>query len=522
MSQNHPTSTLACAAFAKLLPLATRDLLDEPNAAWLRSHLATCPHCQAELALYDQLEGALRRSFAPPAGVSLPFSRAEILQTLDHETEHLLSQPIPIDPPSAPARPPRRARHWLAGLPAVAALLVIVLIVAFLFPALRGHMPGMGSATPPVEIGSDTELHSISMVSPTEGWAVGYATPAHDPNSHMVVLMHDTHGVWSRFPTTITGQLNSVSMDSANDGWAVGDDGLLLHYDGITWRQATTRLPLNLNRVQMLSATDGWAVGEGFDEAPSGMAHYDGHQWTVQFLDAAQSIGVASHQAHLELSGLSMISASEGWASGAEIFSVPNGPPQGVILHYVNGDWQVQAQNLFNGAIVESISMASATEGWAVGYSVTYISTTTSNPPGIIQESTGLLLHYTGGTWTSVSNPLGTTVVQYTGILSEVALGPASNGWLVGAPLIDTPGLLHYNGSQWIPVSPPDASAFKDNIRSYVLTGFAIMSATESWAVGYKLSTEAGGLSLGNGAYQPTITPVILHYLHGTWSIYHT
>ncbi|HEY7358776.1 MAG TPA: zf-HC2 domain-containing protein, partial [Ktedonobacterales bacterium] len=342
MNQNHHIPTSNCAAFAPLLPLAAHHLLSETADARLRAHLAGCARCRSALTDYDVIEEALRRSFAPRLGASPPFTREELMQTLDHHTDDSIEQPAPSAPPIAPAAPPRRLRRrYLAGLPAVAALLAAVFIIVTLFAAHGGHAPGSAKTTTNASLtvirGSDTELHDISMVSPTEGWAVGFATPADKPNAPTAVLMHYARGVWTRVQTAIHERVSSVSMVSATDGWAVGEDGLVLHFDGKTWKQ-TASIASPLERVQMVSATDGWAIG-------TGIWHYNGHNWTAQPLPASLNLGIGPQQNNLYLLGLSMLSASDGWAVGyltypsTEIY--PTIPPGGVILHYTGGHWIV-------------------------------------------------------------------------------------------------------------------------------------------------------------------------------------
>ena len=128
-----------------------------------------------------------------------------------------------------------------------------------------------------------------------------------------------------------------------------------------------------------------------------------------------------------------------------------------------------------------------------------------------------LLLHYTGGHWRTVPNP------DYTGDQGEgfgiVSLSSATAGWLTAGndAISGAPILLHYTGTTWQEVSMP---AIK-GVRSYSISDIAMTSADEGWAVGASLSTEANGIPDPSGhGYQPTVIPVILHYLNGAWSVY--
>ena len=91
-------------------------------------------------------------------------------------------------------------------------------------------------------------LGSVFMVSASEGSAVGYLT-----------ILHYSGGSWSNYTTTY--ELHSVSMVNPTEGWAVGDDGTILHYSGGSWSPVKSPTTNELWSVFMVSASDGWAVG---------------------------------------------------------------------------------------------------------------------------------------------------------------------------------------------------------------------------------------------------------------------
>lgn len=53
-----------------------------------------------------------------------------------------------------------------------------------------------------------TSSTSIEMLSPNDGWAVGYQG-----------LIRKDHNGWHVYPIITTGQLNLISMTSTSDGW---------------------------------------------------------------------------------------------------------------------------------------------------------------------------------------------------------------------------------------------------------------------------------------------------------------
>lgn len=80
-----------------------------------------------------------------------------------------------------------------------------------------------------------TEIHSIAMVSPTEGWAGGDLL---NSTGTEAVLLHDVKGRWETTPTPSSGGIGEIVMVSATEGWAAvaGDPVVgLLHYQNGRW-----------------------------------------------------------------------------------------------------------------------------------------------------------------------------------------------------------------------------------------------------------------------------------------------
>ncbi len=550
MSQ-HPQSTLAtCADIASLLPLAGHNLLDERDAATLRAHLATCAACRAELALYDRVEAAWSRSFAPHPEASPLVSKQDILDLLTDSSNHVVSAaPTRVSArPVLPAARHSRSRRFVRGLSALAATVLIVVLVGAALLA-RGHTPGgaAGKATPalpPSQHISDSGLADISMVSPTEGWAVGgtyLADYNHSSNpdslSEDVLLWHYLNGAWSPVQLPLHGRLTSISMDSPTDGWAIGenlysqtqDRLLLLHYDGHTWKQmpAQTIRAEILGQVQMLSPSDGWIIGSVLPLGPqaaahSGIWHYDGQTWKEDSLPT--SLSDLTQKNAVQVTGISMISATEGWAVAivTPVIEMPPSPtpilplpqdvsPSSIILHYSGGRWEVQRP--ISNARLSSVSLLSASDGWIAGATTTENLVPDPNSPNgsVVNGATApLLLRYTGGQWIEATASLHVQTSKIEG-LHRVSMRSANDGWLLFFPKdqnVFSSTLLHYNGVQWGLVSLPIIK----NTSSYSISDISMVSPTEGWAVGSRTVKSSSGYTLLN-------VPIILHYLNGAWSV---
>ena len=516
MSQNHRLPLPDCAAFAPLLPLASHDLLSEEQATALHAHLATCTSCRAELTTYDQAEAALRHAFRLHTGSVPPLSREEIMRALISRPDRAMAS-SPSSGLSAPleslTEPPLRKRRFFASVPALAATLAIVLMAVAIF-GIPGLLPGLrGSGGTTIDLtktlaptGVDLThvvLHSISMVSPDEGWAVG-VTRLHTPPASAPwpeygdpVILHYSQGHWKPvpFPPDVKSRigcrtsgiacpaisLRDISMVSATDGWAVGNSvlppnadgitfGVVLHYTGGKW-VFDRLLGSQLSSVFMRTASDGWMVGQGGNGGAS-VFHFDGGSWTAVNGSAFTSLLPQTIVA---------LSATDVWLGGTDFSgSGFDGDAPEVILRYDGSRWLQQSSDLANARIY-GMALVSPGEGWAVG------SLSGGTGPHPAHAAQALVERYSHGKWqreTSFADPLAGPGSSLYGI----AMVSASEGWAVGSDGL----IVHDLGGTWTRVSSP---------TSQTLEGIAMVSPTEGWAVG-----DQG---------------TVLHYSDGTWGLYH-
>ena len=243
----------------------------------------------------------------------------------------------------------------------------------------------------PVTIPITQSLSGISMVSTTEGWAVGSGG----------IILRLSGGTWSVIPSSpVTTNLLCVSMVSSGEGWAVGASGVILRCTGGSWSNYTSSPVTNyLYSVSMTSPTDGWAVG-----ASGVILRCTGGSWS----------NYTSSPVTNYLYSVDMISATEGWAVGAS----------GVILRCTGGSWSNYTSSPVTNYLY-SVSMTSPTDGWAVGAS-------------------GVILRLTGGTWNRV------TSIPTTNTLYSVNMVSATDGWAVGTSGVT----LHWDGATWNLITP--------------------------------------------------------------------
>jgi hypothetical protein len=362
-----------------------------------------------------------------------------------------------------------RTAGRVATLAAVAAVFALLVASVVLFSNLGAtrHPAVTPTATRVTLDKSQVTVEQLQMLSATDGWAVGTDGAVTSPDS-VAVILHYTQNHWQAVQAIPRVSLVALSIDSLSDGWAIGTDysswqpgttnpdgkqatppccssPLMLHYSGGVWTKVDGVPDTELATVAMLSKSDGWAAG------PNALLHYDGTTWspvsaltpTGEPLGATSIAVVSSGEAwavggytavalhlkggtwqpvqmgpHPSLGAVSVASASEGWAVGWG-----GGSKAGVAIlaHLHNGAWTIQQLPNLQG--LSDVSMISAGEGWAVG-----------------GASTSLLLHYAGGKWTQVPSPTQEP-------LTAVHMVSASDGWAAG----DGGTLLRYQGRRWTP-----------------------------------------------------------------------
>ena len=379
-----------------------------------------------------------------------------------------------------PAMPPTRVKRPLSWLSGAAALLVGVLLIQSLangsLTPVRLSGPAATSTPTPVsaqliarpgEIAPWTiQLNSIAASAQNNVWAVGAQMGGNGGAASPLILRFDGSS-WKRVHNPVSYPMSGISVLASGEAWAVGNDTILHETGGVWTVQYQYQPPAGfqgwLSSVSMVSSTEGWASGlEYSDTGQNGMLlHYLGGVWTPV------SVSVPSNM--WAIYGVSMLSPNEGWAAGS---SNADGSA-GLVLHYSGGQWSLEASGI-TGAMLTGVSAAGPDDAWAVGLG---------------GPTTGIVLHCTQGACSTVSVP---TPNQ----LGGVSMRTPNDGWIVG----DGAATLRYDGQQWTKVGIV--------IHGEHLTGIAMTSDREGWAVG----TMQGG--------DPAAGSALLRCHNGTWQTY--
>jgi photosystem II stability/assembly factor-like uncharacterized protein len=144
--------------------------------------------------------------------------------------------------------------------------------------------------------GAEQSIYGLDMVSAKAGWAAGWG------------ILRYRAGKWETEAGTADAIFAKITMLSDSDGWAVGYSGIR-HYQNGVWQHVPAPTGVDLLDISMVSPTEGWAVGslDSADGVGGGViARYQNGQWTV-----------TNRYPGLEwLQSISMVSPTDGWAVG--------------------------------------------------------------------------------------------------------------------------------------------------------------------------------------------------------------
>jgi hypothetical protein len=507
-----------------LLPLLD-DGERDPAYAAARDHLRTCASCQRERAHYAALDQAVRERF----GVSSvrPYATEDIMRQITERSEHIENS---TPRSSGPRRPYHISRPWLSGLGAVAVVVVLVGMAALLFGGRLGLGVGSRGGPPrPSFPGTQGLFADVSMVSPTEGWALAQVTKTPDGKStpNTITFYHYQNGLWTPEAVTLSasaatalrangvgGFNGAISMDSATDGWAMARNfnvgSVLFHYTGGAWQEAQQGPPgQNLAGIQAISAHSVWVFNDPFSSESPAIFHFDGTSWTQQTINA--NIG-----AHGQILALQMASDSQGWALMKP--SQDYGDPNYTILKYAgNNTWTTHsALNAGNFGEISGMAMVSPDDGWAIGSrAIDGPSSVTAGKP--VPQA---LYHYSGGKWQNVQLSLSGTFVT----LQKIIMRSAHDGWIIAQDQNLRPGvtasgiekhtiLLHYDGTSWTEAQTPDVGG-----DASAITGMSF-AGDGGWACGF-VAALPSGQTIQDSDVPSYGSPMLWTYQNGGWALY--
>jgi hypothetical protein len=259
-------------------------------------------------------------------------------------------------------------------------------------------------------------------------------------------------------PQPHSQNLKGLDVSMEGYGWAVGVE-TAIPYRGGAWQE-----PIDLEDglffedVAVVSATDAWSVGNdrASSQELSGIIwHYDGQAWAEADIPDVQP-----------LQSVWMASAVDGWAVGR----------RGTLLRFDGSDWGAHASPTDDH--LYAIHARSTEDIWVAG------GTASGQPTGSRQ----VILHFDGSEWQVAFSARGAA-------LRSIWVGD-QQGWAVGEYGV----ALHYNGRDWTDIGP---------VRGAVLT----------WI--HAALTSVAGTSDGTQVYAGADTGGLIELDGASWSLVH-
>jgi len=178
----------------------------------------------------------------------------------------------------------------------------------------------------------DETYLDVDMLNADEGWIVGDADGGvylsdglSKPSSTTAssgIILHRPNAAASWISAHTTDEvLFGVSAIASNDVWAVGNNGTIVHYNGIAWQTVSSPVTANLKEVVMISPTKGWIVGDG-----GTILYYSNGSW--------QSV---ASPVTTDLHDISVSPSGEAWAVGDGGVILHYQPPATLTINYDNG-----------------------------------------------------------------------------------------------------------------------------------------------------------------------------------------
>jgi hypothetical protein len=278
--------------------------------------------------------------------------------------------------------------------------------------------------------GPASELFSVAMDSPTDGWAVGAydkdnpyvqanGTTAHEWTGDKLLVLHYTDGQWRPVDVPAGGNALSaqVAMISADEGWMLVDGGKshtdpytavyayhLFHYLDGAWNPVPltfdTSGSLEFWDVAAVVPGECWVVGYGTASGDDfAVAHYANGRWQTW---TPEQVGASSALPyHIALTG-----PEDAWVVGSSFYHTGNFNYGPFISRFTGAGWVKQdlpavPDQQGVDASMMNITMLSPTDGWAFFPS----DFPRSNPPQ------AKALHFVDGHWQWVTLPSPIAVV---------------------------------------------------------------------------------------------------------------
>ena len=287
-------------------------------------------------------------------------------------------------------------------------------------------------------------------------------------------------------------EITAFTLTGANEGWGTGcvitdpvtgfpDRCMVFHYASGAWIQVGSALPgERLSGVDMISSSEGWVIG--CDDSSNGiLLHIANGAWQREPLPTADP--------KADIGGLAMRTPDEGWAVVANLKAAQGGASTS-LYHYSGGVWTLVSTLPASLHYITDIAPVADGEAWVIGW----------NTGNTISS----LAHIQGGAATvALTSPRNSTFYR-------LRMFAPNDIWIEGArhdpktniETDDTPLVYHFDGASWSNMSLHASKAvqYAGVVASDTVWGFASVEPPQTspmFATGYgyiaSIYSNAGG-----------------------------
>jgi len=254
--------------------------------------------------------------------------------------------------------------------------------------------------------------------------------------------------------TQVSDFVYDMDLVDSQTGWAVSYSGLL-RFDGRFWRPVENiGNRAALVGIDLTSRTSGWAVGSAYasSDAPNiYTARFDGTSWTPE----TQVVRKDGTKDFFKGSLVDVAAQPNGtaYAVGSAYDDLgaqanPRYRERPVVLFFDGSVWRDQTPDEWRDGRLTGLSMVSATEGWASG-----VLGQTGGPGGLIFRPA--IVHLKDGRWTEEALPPLPATPALT--VYNITMRDAGEGWAIFAEILGNCSrtrLLRYSGGRWTEATP--------------------------------------------------------------------
>ena len=306
-------------------------------------------------------------------------------------------------------------------------------------------------------------------------------------------------------PNVIGNTINAVAALSVNDAWAVGyqndnnlndSRSLTMHWNGVAWKTIPSPNPGGtpacnnqanvLNAVTAIATNDVWAVGFSWNSCTGDLIpmaiHWNGTAWKVVPTPLTPAMKALAGNA--AFNGIVSFASNNVVAVGYQPAS--NGAVLTLVERWDGTKWSIVTtpNGSPGGQSFSAVSATSPNDIWAVG------SLVIPNSNKAVQT---FVEHFDGSTWSIVPSPspipngvLNANVLQSVQAVSPIDV--TAVGFVRGFGIRTLTLIERWDGVKWSVVSSPNPN---QSVFS-VLTGLAVVSPSNMYAVGYSANPTTG------------------------------